>query len=242
MRKYGGLYYHFHVQYISILIGSLALIGIPYLTGFYSKDIIPEILLVNGNIISYWGFILSLLATLLTVSYSIKLIYWTFFSTTYFGLKINLMNIHRITLLEKIVLFCLSIFSIFIGFVMRDHFIGLGSNYLTPSLLYSNIYNDSEFLSLFYKIIILLVLVVGLIIACIISFYWSIFYRKALLELDNWFILISCSKFLICKWYFDMVVNQYIANIVLDFGYRSFWVWDKWILEQGRISYLKKLF
>jgi NADH:ubiquinone oxidoreductase subunit 5 (subunit L)/multisubunit Na+/H+ antiporter MnhA subunit len=53
MRKYGGLFYQLPVQYISVLIGSLALIGTPYLTGFYSKDLIPEVLLAGGGSISF---------------------------------------------------------------------------------------------------------------------------------------------------------------------------------------------
>jgi hypothetical protein len=61
-----------------------------------------------------------------------------------------------------LVLGCLSLFSIFIGFVMRDRFVGLASNYLVPVLSDSNIYYNSEFLSPFYKFIILLTLVLGL--------------------------------------------------------------------------------
>ena len=161
MRKYGGLFYQLPVQYISVLIGSLALIGTPYLTGFYSKDLIPEVLLAGGGSISFWGFILSLIASLLTAGYSMKIIYWTFFASTYQGLKKTLFSVHRITFLETLTLFVLSCFSIFIGYVMRDHFVGLGSDYLLPALNYSNLYSDSEFLLIFYKVSILAILIVG---------------------------------------------------------------------------------
>jgi NADH:ubiquinone oxidoreductase subunit 5 (subunit L)/multisubunit Na+/H+ antiporter MnhA subunit len=77
MRRYGGLCSLLPVQYVSILVGSLSLIGTPYLAGFYSKDIIPETLLVWSNVlgIGSCGFVLSLLASVLTVSYSVKLIF-----------------------------------------------------------------------------------------------------------------------------------------------------------------------
>ena len=44
---------------------------------------------------------------------------------------------------------------------MRDHFVGLGSDYLLPALNYSNLYSDSEFLLIFYKVLILVILIVG---------------------------------------------------------------------------------
>jgi NADH-ubiquinone oxidoreductase chain 5 len=43
MRKYGGLINIIPFTYVSILIGSLSLLAIPYLTGFYSKDLILEV-------------------------------------------------------------------------------------------------------------------------------------------------------------------------------------------------------
>jgi NADH-ubiquinone oxidoreductase chain 5 len=43
IRRFGGLIKLLPYSYIMILIGSLALMGIPFLTGFYSKDLIIEI-------------------------------------------------------------------------------------------------------------------------------------------------------------------------------------------------------
>ena len=43
MRKMGGLIQSIPFTYTMILIGSLSLMGFPYLTGFYSKDLILEL-------------------------------------------------------------------------------------------------------------------------------------------------------------------------------------------------------
>lgn len=43
MRRYGGLINILPFTYISILIGSLSLLATPFLTGFYSKDLILEV-------------------------------------------------------------------------------------------------------------------------------------------------------------------------------------------------------
>lgn len=43
MRKMGGLIGSIPLTYILMLIGSLSLMGFPYLTGFYSKDLILEL-------------------------------------------------------------------------------------------------------------------------------------------------------------------------------------------------------
>jgi NADH-ubiquinone oxidoreductase chain 5 len=43
LRKMGGLIRVFPLTYVMIFIGSIALMGFPFLTGFYSKDAILEV-------------------------------------------------------------------------------------------------------------------------------------------------------------------------------------------------------
>jgi NADH:ubiquinone oxidoreductase subunit 5 (subunit L)/multisubunit Na+/H+ antiporter MnhA subunit len=56
MRKYGSLNRITPLLTIIFMISSIALIGFPFFSGFYSKDSILEILIVSNNIIALWGF------------------------------------------------------------------------------------------------------------------------------------------------------------------------------------------
>ena len=51
LRKMGGLIQILPVSYTMIFIGSLALVGFPFLTGFYSKDVVFEIALATPTFI-----------------------------------------------------------------------------------------------------------------------------------------------------------------------------------------------
>lgn len=77
IRRLGGTKLSLPLTYTMILIGSLSLMGFPFLTGFYSKDFILEATFGKHYIsFAYW---LTILAALLTAFYSFRLIYVSFF-------------------------------------------------------------------------------------------------------------------------------------------------------------------
>lgn len=80
MRKMGGLIRSIPFTYTMIVIGSLSLMGFPYLTGFYSKDLILELAYDQYYLaFAHW---LGVFSALLTAAYSLRLIYLTFISNT----------------------------------------------------------------------------------------------------------------------------------------------------------------
>nr|YP_009116315.1 NADH dehydrogenase subunit 5 [Limnephilus decipiens]BAQ19274.1 NADH dehydrogenase subunit 5 [Limnephilus decipiens] len=88
-------------------IANLALCGLPFLTGFYSKDLILEVnLLTNLNILSFF---LCYLSTGLTVCYSVRIFYWSFISEFNFLTLINLHDEDWLMIMGMIFLFILSI-------------------------------------------------------------------------------------------------------------------------------------
>lgn len=79
MRKMGGLRYAMPITYVMFVIGSLSLGGFPFLSGFYSKDLILEFSLSqNYGIDGYFVFYLGVVAAFFTAFYSLRLIYVAF--------------------------------------------------------------------------------------------------------------------------------------------------------------------
>ena len=76
----GGLIRSIPFTYTMIVIGSLSLMGFPYLTGFYSKDLILELAYDQYYLaFAHW---LGVFSALLTAVYSFRLVYLTFISNT----------------------------------------------------------------------------------------------------------------------------------------------------------------
>lgn len=169
LRKMGSLIHIFPVSYIMIFIGSAALIGTPFLTGFYSKDCILEIAIGKYNYIGNFCYFLGCSAAFCTSFYSFRLLFLTFINSTN-AFKSSIQVAHEADIKMIIPLICLGLGAIFYGFFTRDLMIGLGSLFFNNT--YTTFYHfnmlDSEFLAAVVKNIPLFFTIFGAFFALIL--------------------------------------------------------------------------
>jgi NADH-ubiquinone oxidoreductase chain 5 len=115
LRKMGGLLHIFPVSAIMILIGSLALVGTPFLTGFYSKDCILELAFAKHNVYGNFCYYLGCSAAFCTSFYSFRLFFLTFVNQTN-TYKFYIENAHEAPFKMLFPLLVLGLGAIFYGF------------------------------------------------------------------------------------------------------------------------------
>jgi len=111
MRKMGGFVNFLPFTYFAIFLGSLAIMGFPFLTGFYSKDLVLELVYSRYVIDSSFIYLLGVSAAFFTAVYSIRLILFVFFLKT--NSFQNFFVSHESSLVMSISMFSLTLFSIF---------------------------------------------------------------------------------------------------------------------------------
>jgi len=123
MRKMGGLFKKIPFTATMMWIGSLAIIGFPYLSGYYSKESILENAFYTSNGIAYFAYLVGILTALLTAFYSWRLLFLTFHGENRSNNK-TYDHAHESPLVMTVPLFILAIGSIFSGIFFADYFIG----------------------------------------------------------------------------------------------------------------------
>ena len=230
MRRMGGLLNLLPFTYGMMMIGSLALMGFPFLTGFYSKDVILELAYGSYVIEGHFAHWLGSLSAFFTAFYSIRLISLTFLRDTNAPRAI-ISHVHEAPLPMALPLFILAIGSIFIGYISRDMMIGVGTDFWGNALFThpQNLYMlEAEWLDTSIKLIPLILSLSGAGSAFILyNFGFNYLY-----QLKTSTVGIKLYTFLNRKWFFDKVYNEFMNQNLLSFAYKhAYQNLDRGIIE-----------
>jgi NADH-ubiquinone oxidoreductase chain 5 len=230
-RKYGGLISFLPLTYSVMLIASLSLVAFPFMTGFYSKDFILESAFGQYCFSSIAVYIIAVIGAIFTTLYSVKVLYLTFITNPN-GYIPYYKQAHEGDLFLSLPLFILAVFSIFFGFITKDIFIGLGSNFFTDNSLFIHpiheIMISSEFaVPTLFKLLPLIFTVLFSIMAIIISeiiseFTISFKFSRIGYNIFGFF----NQRFLV-----ELFYNKYIVNLVLNLGGQTTKILDKGSIE-----------
>lgn len=193
----GGVWKKLPYTYSLMIIGTLALTGFPFLSGFYSKDAIIEFAYLRGNTAGYYAAGIGIFTAFLTSIYSWRLIFKTFHGE-YNNKEIRIDETHESPIVMLIPLVLLSIGALFAGFLFKELFIGYDG--------LNNFWRDSIFflkpLSTDHPPLWFLLLTPILVILSIPLAYYLFLKSKNLPDqIAN--INKPLYNFLLNKWYFD---------------------------------------
>jgi NADH-ubiquinone oxidoreductase chain 5 len=233
-RKYGGLIMYLPLTYSVMLIASLSLVAFPFMTGFYSKDFIIESAFGKYYISSIVVYYIAITGAMFTTLYSVKVLYLTFLSNPN-GPVINYKahGAHEGDIFLSLPLIILAIFSIFFGYITKDIFIGLGSDFFSDNGLFIHpkheILLDTEFaVPTFYKLLPLFFT----ISLSIISILFTEIYPKLVIKFKLSSLGYNIFGFLNQRFLVEMFFNKYISGIILYLGAQTTKIMDKGSVEK----------
>jgi NADH-ubiquinone oxidoreductase chain 5 len=130
VRKLGGLVKFLPVTYSLMLIGTISLMALPFVSGYYSKDLILELAYSRYSFSGVYAFILGSLTAFLTAFYSFRLISLVFLTKAN-GPKESYLNSHESSFTIILPMLILALFSIFFGYIFSDLFVGIGTDFIS---------------------------------------------------------------------------------------------------------------
>ena len=218
INQMGGVWKKLPYTYSLMIIGTLALTGFPFLSGFYSKEAIIEFAFLKGNTLGMYAAYTGIFTALLTSIYSWRLIFKTFHGN-YNNSKVSFESMHESPLVMLLPLLVLAIGSIFAGILFKGLFIGheMSYDFWGSSIMFLEPFSTKHPPTWFLFLTPALV-----IISIPISFYLFIINKRVVEELVR--MNRPLYLFLKNKWYFDELYDYIFVNPSKRIGH---FLWKK---------------
>ncbi|MCK6418150.1 MAG: NADH-quinone oxidoreductase subunit L [Alphaproteobacteria bacterium] len=123
MRKMGGIWKKIPVTYVLMWIGSLALAGVPFFAGYYSKDIMLEAAWARDTGVAHFAYWLGIAAAFMTAFYSWRLLFMTFHGKPRASAEV-MHHVHESPPVMLVPLFVLALGALMAGAVFYQPFVG----------------------------------------------------------------------------------------------------------------------
>ena len=218
INQMGGVWKKLPYTYSLMIIGTLALTGFPFLSGFYSKEAIIEFAFLKGNTLGMYAAYTGIFTALLTSIYSWRLIFKTFHGN-YNNSKVSFESMHESPLVMLLPLLVLAIGSIFAGILFKGLFIGheMSYDFWGSSIMFLEPFSTKHPPTWFLFLTPALV-----IISIPISFYLFIINKKIVEKLVR--MNRPLYLFLKNKWYFDELYDYIFVSLSKRIGH---FLWKK---------------
>ena len=212
IRLMGGIWKQLPYTWIIMLIGTLALTGFPFLSGYYSKDAIIEFAYLKNSSIGFFAVFIGILTAVLTSIYSWRLLFKTFHGK-YLNEKIKIKDIHESPVVMLVPLILLAVGAIGSGFLFKDLFIGHQSSieFWKSSILFLNPISHNHI-----PMWLLLLTPILVIISIPIAYHLFLKDRKFLDKFVDSHRQVY--EFLLNKWYFDEIYEAVFVKPLKKFG------------------------
>ena len=219
MRKMGGIWKKIPITYALMWVGSLALAGIPFFAGYYSKDLILEAAWASSSNSGYFAFWLGCLAAFLTAFYSWRVLLLTFHGDFNSPKEVS-DHVHESPIVMLIPLFVLALGAIFSGWYFYNDFVGYNwKEFWGDSIFISEkhkAFKLAHYVPLWVKYLPIFLAILGIL--CAYLFYvlnpnLPKILSKKFSPIYNLFFN---------KWYFDELYDYLFVKSFIKFG-NYFW-------------------
>jgi len=236
-RRYGGLRAFLPLTYSVMLIASLSLVAFPFMTGFYSKDLILESAYGQFYFSSTVVYFIATIGAMFTTLYSVKVLYLTFLTNpngpiSNYGNLITKHPAHEGDIFMSLPLIILAIFSIFFGYISKDIFIGLGSGFFVDNSIFTHpireIMLNTEFaVPTLFKLLPLLFTIILSAVAIVLSEFMP----RAIIKFKLSRMGYNIFSFFSQRFFIELLYNKYVTGFILKLGGQTTKILDKGSLE-----------